>query len=76
MTTIRALRPPRPGAASTPNRLRTFNPVRIGHLEYQAWVGYYQRRWLLVLAASVGLVRQGFGMSWSRTLHGDRKSVV
>jgi hypothetical protein len=56
--------------ASTPNRLRSFDPMRIGHLEYQAWTGYYQRRWLQVLAASVALVRHGFGMNWYRTLHG------
>ena len=46
-------------------------PLRIAALEYQAWVGYYQRRWFSVLAASVGLVREGFGMSWPRTLYGS-----
>ncbi len=56
--------------AGRPSRLRSFDPVRIGDLEYRAWVGYYQRDWPQVLAASVGLVRAGFGMDWSRTLHG------
>jgi hypothetical protein len=54
----------------TPNRLRSFNPGRIADLEYRAWVGYYLRKWPQVLAASVGLVREGFGMDWSRTLYG------
>jgi len=53
-----------------PSRLRSFDPVRIADLEYRAWVGSYLRRWPQVLAASVGLVRAGFGMDWIRTLHG------
>jgi hypothetical protein len=53
-----------------PNRLRSFDPVRIADQEYRAWVGYYLRRWPQVLVASVGLVRAGFGMDWIRTLHG------
>ena len=57
-------------SAGSPNRLRSFDPVRIADLEYRAWVGYYLRRWPQVLAASVGLVRAGFGMDWIRTLHG------
>jgi hypothetical protein len=57
-------------SASSPNRLRSFDPVRIARLEYRAWVGYYLRRWPQVLAASVGLVRSGFGMDWDRTLQG------
>jgi hypothetical protein len=54
----------------SPNRLRSFDPVRIADQEYRAWVGYYLRRWPQVLVASVGLVRAGFGMDWIRTLHG------
>ena len=56
--------------AGTPSQLRTFDPVRLGDLEYRAWVGYYLRRWPQVLIALVGLVRAGFGMDWRRTLHG------
>ena len=57
-------------STGSPNRLRSFDPVRIAGLEYRAWVGYYLRRWPQVLVASVGLVRAGFGMDWIRTLHG------
>ena len=57
-------------AAGRPSRLRSFDPVRIGDLEYRAWVGYYLRQWPQVLVASVGLVRAGFGMNWFRTLYG------
>jgi len=65
----RIRKPGRP--AGQPGPLRSFDPLRIADLEYKAWVGYYQRRWFSVLAASVGLVRQGFGMSWLRTLYGS-----
>ena len=58
------------GGSRRPSRLRSFDPNRIADLEYQAWVGYYLRQWPQVLAASVGLVRVGFGMDWYRTLHG------
>lgn len=58
------------GSAGAPSRLRTFDPLRLADLEYQAWVGYYRRRWPRVLLASVGLVRTGFGLSWYRTLWG------
>ena len=57
-------------STGTPTRLRSFDPIRIADLEYRAWVGYYLRQWPQVLAASVGLVRTGFGMDWYRTLHG------
>jgi hypothetical protein len=50
--------------------MRSFDPVRLAELEYRVWVGYYLRRWPQVLAASVGLVRGGFGMGWGRTLYG------
>jgi hypothetical protein len=53
-----------------PARLRSFDPVRLADLEYRAWVGYYLRRWSRVLVASVGLVRVGFGLDWSQSLHG------
>lgn len=57
-------------SASAPTRLRSFDPVRLADLEYRAWVGYYLRKWPQVLIASVGLVRAGCAMDWSRTVHG------
>ena len=57
-------------SAGAPVRMRSFDPVRLAELEHRVWVGYYLRRWPQVLAASVGLVRAGFGMGWYRTLHG------
>jgi len=57
-------------STGTPTRLRSFDPVRIADLEYQAWVGYYLRKWPQVLRAMIGLVRMGFGMDSYRTMHG------
>jgi Family of unknown function (DUF5995) len=54
----------------SPSRLRSFDPLKVADLEFRAWVGYYQRDWLGVLRASVGLVRAGFGMNWPRTAYG------
>ena len=53
-----------------PNRPRSFDPSRIADLEYRAWVGYYLGKWPQVLAALAGLVREGFGTDWYRTLYG------
>src|SRR5256886_14465544 len=50
--------------------MRDFDPVRLGNAETDAWVGYYLRKWGLVLRASVTMVRVGFGMSWPDTLRG------
>ena len=42
----------------------------MARLESAAWLGYYRHEWVRVLAASVGLVRCGFGLPWPRTLWG------
>ncbi len=48
----------------------TFDPVRLGAHECDAWVGYYRRDWLLVLRSAVGMVRVGFGTGRIATLRG------
>ena len=50
--------------------MRSFNPARLGGFEADAWVAYYQRRWARFLRASLGLVREGFGLPWPATLTG------
>jgi len=50
--------------------VRDFDPVRLGSLETDAWVTYYQRRWGPFLRAAVGMVRVGFAMPWPRTILG------
>ena len=49
---------------------RGFDPVDLARLESAAWIGYYRHEWFRVLAASVGLVRCGFALSWPKTLWG------
>lgn len=50
--------------------MRTFDPVRLGNAEADAWVFYYQRRWSAFLRAALVLVRAGFGLSWPRSVQG------
>jgi hypothetical protein len=50
--------------------MRSFDPVRLGGLECDAWVAYYRRQWGKFLRAAVGMVREGFGMPWASTLQG------
>jgi hypothetical protein len=50
--------------------IRSFDPNRVGHWEWRAWVAYYRRDWSAVLVSAVGLVRAGFGMDWLRTVRG------
>jgi hypothetical protein len=47
-----------------------FDPVRIGRAECDAWVGYYRHELGLVLRSAVVMVREGFAMTWPRTLLG------
>jgi len=54
----------------SPTGLRSFDPVRIADLEYRMWVAYYLRRWTSLLAASVRLLRLGFGTDPARILKG------
>lgn len=57
------------GPATDP-RTWSFDPVRLGAHECDAWVGYYRRDWRLVLSAAVGMVRVGFALPWPATLRG------
>lgn len=50
--------------------MRSFDPRVVGGRECRAWETYYRREWVAFLAASVGLVKAAFGMSWPRTVAG------
>ncbi len=45
----------------SPGGLRSFDPFVLADLEHRMWVAYYLRRWPSLLAASVKLLRLGFG---------------
>jgi hypothetical protein len=49
---------------------RDFDAPALAKAEFDGWVGYYRREWRKVLAASVRMVRIGFGMSWTKTMRG------
>ena len=50
--------------------MRSFDPVRVGELECEAWITYYRRQWIRVLRAALALTRESFGLSWPDTLRG------
>ena len=50
--------------------MRSFDPIRVGSLECDAWVAYYLRRWPAFLRAAFGLTRQSFGLSAAGTARG------
>ncbi len=60
----------RAAGAGNHGHMRSFDPVRLGGCEADAWVAYYQRRWATFLRASLGLVQEGFGLGWWSTLRG------
>jgi hypothetical protein len=45
-----------------------FDPVLVGRSECEAWVGYYRRDWLRMLAGLLGMVRHGFTLGPFRNL--------
>ena len=49
---------------------RSFDPVRLGNRETDAWAAYYRREWAPFLRAAVGMVAEGFGMGPFGTLVG------
>ena len=55
--------------AMPPNGERfAFDPVAVGRSEYLAWVAYYRRDWLRMLAGALGMVRHGFALGPLRNL--------
>ncbi len=48
----------------------TFDPVRVGDRETEAWAAYYRHEWLRFMSAAVGMVSAGFGMGRRSTLAG------
>jgi hypothetical protein len=49
---------------------RSFDPVRLGQQETDAWASYYRHEWGTFLRAAVGMVRTGFGTDPVRTIVG------
>lgn len=50
------------------NPMRNFDPQKIAHHETENYIAYYQRDWLKLLRASVGMVKETFRVSlWQAT---------
>src|SRR5574341_1603837 len=43
--------------------MRRFDPRKVAYYEKENWVAYYEKRWLRLLRASVGMVKETFGLS-------------
>ncbi len=52
------------------NPLATFNPGKLAYYEKENYVAYYQRRWLKLLRASVGMVKESFHLSLLQAIYG------
>ena len=52
------------------NPMRNFDPTKIARLEKDNYVAYYRRDWLNLLRASVGMVKETFGLSLLQAVYG------
>ena len=55
---------------TTNSLMWTFDPRKIAHYEKENYVAYYQKRWLRLLRASVGMVKEAFGLSLWQAIYG------
>jgi hypothetical protein len=55
----------------SPDRpLLRFDPATLARYEKENYVAYYQKDWLKLLRASVGLVKESFALSWLQAVYG------
>jgi hypothetical protein len=52
------------------NPIRNLDPRKLAHYEKENYVAYYQKDWLKLLRASVGMVKETFGLSWLQAIYG------
>ncbi len=52
------------------NALTNFDPEKIARYEKDNYVAYYQKDWLKLLRASVGMVKETFGLSLWQAIYG------
>src|SRR5262245_42027288 len=49
--------------------LARFDPIKLAHYETVNWVAYYQKKWLVLLRASIGMVREAFSLSLPQAMY-------
>jgi hypothetical protein len=60
--------------SSSPADLRHFDPKQVARTETAMWRSYYDHKRLLLYRQLAGLMREQYGMSWSRvTAYQQRK---
>lgn len=52
------------------NPIRHLDPRKLAHYEKENYVAYYEKNWLKLLRASVGMVKEAFGLSWLQAIYG------
>lgn len=52
------------------SKMRLFDPRRMAYSETQNYVTYYQRRWLDLMRATIGLVKEGYGLDYPQAIYG------
>ncbi len=52
-----------------PSPLARFDPKKLAHYETVNWVAYYQKKWLTLLRASVGMVQEAFSLSLLQAMY-------
>ncbi len=50
--------------------LARFDPQKLAHYERENYVFYYQRRWLPLLRASIGMVKEAYHLSYFQAVYG------
>ena len=50
--------------------LRTFDPRKVARYEKENYIAYYQKAWLKLLRASVGMVGEAYGLSFFEAVYG------
>ena len=50
--------------------MRKFDPQKMARYETENYVAYYQRDWLRLLRASIGLIKETFGLNWRQAAYG------
>lgn len=46
-----------------------FDPIKLAHYETVNWVAYYQKKWFVLLRASIGMVQEAFSINLPQAVY-------
>lgn len=52
-----------------PSPFARFDPQKLARYETVNWVAYYQKQWLVLLRASIGMVREAFSLNTAQAIY-------